>query len=105
MQAKHRDFQLGRYQQQSWLTRGCMSTIYTARDRPTREQCVLKVLPLSRVSEASYLSRFNERSALPVDSITPTWSVCSVCIVKAMVNRMFISWRWSGCMENTYPTK
>ena len=34
-----------------------MNTIYTARDRPTREQCVLKVLPLSRVSEASYLSR------------------------------------------------
>ena len=39
-----------------------MSTIYTARDRATREQCVLKVLPLSRVSEASYLPRFQREA-------------------------------------------
>lgn len=62
LQAKHRGFQLGQYQLQAKLARGGMSTIYSARNRTTGEDCVLKVLPLSRVDEASYLPRFQREA-------------------------------------------
>jgi len=41
-----------------------MSTIYVARDCSSGEDCVLKVLPLSRVSEASYLPRFQREARI-----------------------------------------
>ncbi len=92
LQAKHRGFHLGPYQLQSKLARGGMSTIYSARKRPSRqpretdkgaacessaadnsgsatdledgEECVLKVLPPARVSEASYLPRFQREARI-----------------------------------------
>lgn len=75
LQAKHRGFHLGQYQLQSKLARGGMSTIYAARKRPLGEcddsvnsadieDCVLKVLPLSRVAEASYLPRFQREARM-----------------------------------------
>ena len=75
LQAKHRGFHLGQYQLQSKLARGGMSTIYAARKRSLGEHddsansaddedCVLKVLPLSRVAEASYLPRFQREARM-----------------------------------------
>lgn len=64
LQAKHRGFHLGRFQLQSKLARGGMSTIYTAVDGATGEDCVLKVLPLSRVAKASYLPRFQREARI-----------------------------------------
>ncbi len=64
LQARHRGFQLGQYQLRSKLARGGMSTIYVARHRDTGDDCVLKVLPLSRVLEASYLARFQREARI-----------------------------------------
>lgn len=64
LQAKHRGFQLGHYLLQSKLARGGMSTIYAARNGETGEDCVLKVLPMSRVEEASYLPRFQREARI-----------------------------------------
>jgi len=66
LQARHRGFHLGQYQLRSKLARGGMSTIYVARHHDTGQDCVLKVLPLSRVSEASYLARFQREARITV---------------------------------------
>ena len=64
LQAKHRGFFLGRYCLLSRLARGGMSNIYAARDVSSRDDCVLKVLPLSRAAESSYLPRFRREAAI-----------------------------------------
>jgi serine/threonine protein kinase len=71
LQARHRGFQLGQYQLRSRLARGGMSTIYVAREKATGRDCVLKVLPLSRVSEASYLARFQREARITIGLIHP----------------------------------
>ncbi|MFN9970836.1 MAG: protein kinase domain-containing protein, partial [Phycisphaerae bacterium] len=58
LQGRHRGFFLGRYRLQSRIARGGMSTIYSAVETEHRRQVALKVLPLSRVSQSSYLPRF-----------------------------------------------
>jgi serine/threonine protein kinase len=58
LQGRHRGFFLGRYRLQSRIARGGMSTIYSAVETENRRQVALKVLPLSRVSQSSYLPRF-----------------------------------------------
>ena len=66
LQARHRGFQLGQFQLRSKLARGGMSTIYVAREKATGRDCVLKVLPLSRVTEASYLARFQREARITI---------------------------------------
>lgn len=64
MQGRHRGFQLGQFQLRSRLARGGMSTIYVAREKGSTTDCVLKVLPLKRVCEASYLPRFQREARI-----------------------------------------
>lgn len=71
LQAKHRGFHLGNFQLQFKLARGGMSTIYAARDCTSGKDCVLKVLPLSRVTEASYLPRFQREARAAISLIHP----------------------------------
>ncbi len=64
MQAKFRGFFLGPYKLLNRVARGGMSTIYAARHRKSGEVHALKVLPLSRGTEASYLPRFQREAEM-----------------------------------------
>ncbi len=61
---RHRGFKLGSYILKSHLARGGMSTLYVVEHIETRKSFALKVLPPSKASEASYLSRFQREADL-----------------------------------------
>ncbi|MCA9059119.1 MAG: serine/threonine protein kinase, partial [Planctomycetaceae bacterium] len=64
LQARHRGFFLGPYQLQERIARGGMSSIYAAIHRETGDIRALKVLPLTKSEEASYLPRFRREAAV-----------------------------------------
>ena len=55
---KHRGFLLGKYKLQGEVGKGGMSAVYLAEHLLMRRQVAIKVLPKSRVKDASYLERF-----------------------------------------------
>lgn len=64
LQAKFRGFFLGPYRLLQRVARGGMSTIYSARHMETGEVHALKVLPLTRLNNPSYLARFQREAAV-----------------------------------------
>lgn len=64
LQAKFRGFFLGSYKLLRRVARGGMSTIYSARHKQTGDVHALKVLPLTRANQASYLPRFQREAEL-----------------------------------------
>lgn len=62
LQGKHRGFFLGKYRLLTLLGTGGMSSVYLAEHTLMRRQVAIKVLPQSRVDDASYLERFHRES-------------------------------------------
>jgi len=59
---KHKGFMLGKYKLLRLLGAGGMSSVYLAENPTLRQRVAIKVLPVKRVEESSYLARF-EREA------------------------------------------
>jgi len=58
LKGKHKGFVLGKYRLLSRLGTGAMGAVYLAEHAGLKRQCAIKVLPASRVGDASYLERF-----------------------------------------------
>lgn len=61
-QGKNKGFFLGKYRLLSLLGRGGMSSVYLAEHVLMRRRCAIKVLPVKRVDESSYLGRFHREA-------------------------------------------
>jgi serine/threonine-protein kinase len=59
---KHRGFMLGKYRLLRLLGAGGMSSVYLAENTTFKQQVAIKVLPIKRVEQSSFLARF-EREA------------------------------------------
>ena len=59
---KHRGFMLGKYRLLRLLGAGGMSSVYLAENTTLKQQVAIKVLPIKRVEQSSFLARF-ERGA------------------------------------------
>jgi eukaryotic-like serine/threonine-protein kinase len=59
---KHRGFMLGKYRLRRLLGAGGMSSVYLAENTTLRQEVAIKVLPVKRVEQSSFLARF-EREA------------------------------------------
>ncbi|NQV27917.1 MAG: protein kinase, partial [Rhodopirellula sp.] len=68
LKGKHRGFTLGKYRLRRLLGKGGMSSVYLAEHILMRRQCAIKVLPIKRVDDTSYLARFH-REARAVASL------------------------------------
>ena len=55
---KHKGFRLGKYKLLGQIGRGGMSSVYLAEHELMKRRVAIKVLPQSRVGDASYLERF-----------------------------------------------
>lgn len=64
VQGRFRGFFLGDYKLLNRVARGGMSTIYAAVHKESGETHALKVLPLSKTSQASFLQRFQREAAV-----------------------------------------
>lgn len=64
IQGRFRGFFLGAYKLLSRIAKGGMSTIYAAEHTQSGEIHALKVLPLSRTNQASYLQRFQREASI-----------------------------------------
>lgn len=67
-QGKHKGFTLGKYRLLRLLGKGGMSSVYLAEHVLMRRRCAIKVLPIKRVKDSSYLARFH-REAQAVASL------------------------------------
>ncbi len=67
-QGKHKGFTLGKYRLLRLLGKGGMSSVYLAEHVLMRRRCAIKVLPIKRVNDTSYLARFH-REAQAVASL------------------------------------
>lgn len=68
LKGKHKGFSLGKYRLRRLLGKGGMSSVYLAEHILMRRQCAIKVLPIKRVNDTSYLARFH-REARAVASL------------------------------------
>lgn len=68
LKGKHKGFSLGKYRLLKLLGKGGMSSVYLAEHLLMRRQCAIKVLPIKRVNDTSYLARFH-REAQAVASL------------------------------------
>ena len=68
LRGKHKGFTLGKYRLRRLLGKGGMSSVYLAEHILMRRQCAIKVLPIKRVDDTSYLARFH-REARAVASL------------------------------------
>lgn len=55
---KHKGFRLGKYKLLGQIGKGGMSSVYLAEHELMKRRVAIKVLPLARVNDASYLERF-----------------------------------------------
>lgn len=62
LQGKHKGYFLGKYRLLSLLGRGGMSHVYLGEHVLMRRRCAIKVLPVKRVNDSSYLKRFIRES-------------------------------------------
>ena len=67
-QARHKGFFLGKYRLLQLLGKGGMSSVYLAEHTLMRRRCAIKVLPIKKVHDSSYLARFH-REAQAVASL------------------------------------
>jgi len=58
LKGKHKGFSLGKYRLMKLLGKGGMSSVYLAEHLLMRRRCAIKVLPIKRVTDTSYLARF-----------------------------------------------
>ena len=81
LQGRYRGFFLGPYRLLNRVARGGMSTIYSARHQESSEIHALKVLPLARTGDVSFLARFQREAhitqRLHHPHIVKVWSVHS----------------------------
>lgn len=68
LKGKHKGFSLGKYRLLELLGKGGMSSVYLAEHLLMRRRCAVKVLPIKRVKDSSYLARFH-REAQAVASL------------------------------------
>lgn len=68
LQGRHKGFALGKYRLLTLLGKGGMSSVYLAEHVLMRRRCAIKVLPIKRVKDSSYLARFH-REAQAVASL------------------------------------
>ena len=64
LQGRYRGFFLGPYRLLNRVARGGMSTIYAARHQDSGDIHALKVLPLSRTGDVSFLARFQREAQI-----------------------------------------
>lgn len=64
IQGRYRGFFLGDYKLLNRVARGGMSTIYAAENKESGEVHALKVLPLSKTNQSSFLQRFQREAAV-----------------------------------------
>jgi len=62
LDGRYKGFSLGKYKLLSHLGTGGMSSVYLARHTRMQRQVAIKVLPQSRVEDASYLERFTREA-------------------------------------------
>jgi tRNA A-37 threonylcarbamoyl transferase component Bud32 len=65
---KYKGFKLGKYRLRKLLGKGGMSSVYLAEHTLMRRPCAIKVLPIKKVNDSSYLARFH-REAQAVASL------------------------------------
>ncbi|QGJ71928.1 Hypothetical protein PBC10988_36410 [Planctomycetales bacterium 10988] len=58
LRGRHRGFILGKYRLLSHLSKGGMSSVYLGEHTLMKRQVAIKVLPVARVNDTSYLERF-----------------------------------------------
>lgn len=61
---RHRGFMLGKYRLLQLLGAGGMSSVYLAENTTLRQRVAIKVLPLKRVQQSSFLGRFRREAQL-----------------------------------------
>ncbi len=61
-QGRHKGFSLGKYRLLQLLGKGGMSSVYLAEHTLMRRRCAIKVLPMKRVNDSSYLARFHREA-------------------------------------------
>ncbi|MBI1313010.1 protein kinase [bacterium] len=62
LRGKHKGFSLGKYRLLKLLGKGGMSSVYLAEHTLMRRRCALKVLPIGRVDDSSWLARFHREA-------------------------------------------
>lgn len=62
LRGKHKGFSLGKYRLLRLLGKGGMSSVYLAEHTLMRRRCALKVLPIGRVDNTSWLARFHREA-------------------------------------------
>lgn len=62
LRGKHKGFSLGKYQLLRLLGKGGMSSVYLAEHMLMRRRCALKVLPIGKVDDTSWLARFHREA-------------------------------------------
>lgn len=62
LRGKHKGFSLGKYRLLRLLGKGGMSSVYLAEHTLMRRRCALKVLPIGRVDDSSWLARFHREA-------------------------------------------
>ncbi len=62
LQGRHNGFFLGKYKLLDHLGTGGMSSVYLAEHAVMRRRVAIKVLPMNRVSDSSYLARFHREA-------------------------------------------
>jgi len=61
-QGKHKGFRLGKYRLRDMLGKGGMSSVYLAEHTLMRRECAIKVLPIKKLKDSSYLARFHREA-------------------------------------------
>jgi serine/threonine protein kinase len=62
LRGKHKGFSLGKYRLLRLLGKGGMSSVYLAEHTLMRRRCAIKVLPIGRVDDTSWLARFHREA-------------------------------------------
>ena len=62
LRGKHKGFSIGKYRLLRLLGKGGMSSVYLAEHTLMRRRCALKVLPIGRVDDSSWLARFHREA-------------------------------------------
>jgi tRNA A-37 threonylcarbamoyl transferase component Bud32 len=62
LRGKHKGFSLGKYRLLRLLGKGGMSSVYLAEHTLMRRRCAIKVLPIGRVDDSSWLARFHREA-------------------------------------------
>jgi eukaryotic-like serine/threonine-protein kinase len=83
LMGKYKGFFLGKYKLLGHIGSGGMSSVYLAEHIRMHDKRAIKVLPRTRVKDATYLARFNSKPKRSLLSTIPTSSAHSTSIMRA----------------------